>query len=175
MDTSTSVKTRQQTLQGFQFPFDEKVIEALDSFKQKSLDYLQLVKVKECLSQIILFILFKEIDDEKELIQLSHSEENMTPENIQKSLPANAGRYHIYRFKPDFNDESIGKCPHRYVLITHSSSVFLYSVPGHGVKISQRMIYASCKGSVIDAIEKQYEVTFERKVSLRLVFLRRIL
>jgi len=42
--------------------------------------------------------------------------------------------------------------------------VFLYSVPGHGIKIKLRMVYASCKESVIDTIEKKYGITFDRKV-----------
>jgi hypothetical protein len=50
MNTSTSVKSRQQTLQGLRFPFDDKVTEALDSFKQKTVDYLQLVRAKEYVS-----------------------------------------------------------------------------------------------------------------------------
>lgn len=43
--------------------------------------------------------------------------------------------------------------------------VFLYSVPGHGSKIKQRMLYASCKESVIDNIEKKFGIPFEKKVT----------
>jgi len=42
--------------------------------------------------------------------------------------------------------------------------VFLYSVPGHGSKIKQRMVYASCKESVIDNIEKKFAINFDKKV-----------
>ena len=35
-----------QTLTGLTFPFDDQVTEALDSFKQQNLDYLQLVREK---------------------------------------------------------------------------------------------------------------------------------
>lgn len=52
-----------------------------------------------------------------------------------------------------------------------SNLVFLYSVPGHGAKIKQRMVYASCKESVITAIEKQYGITFDRKVNILVSFL----
>lgn len=61
MNTSTSVKTRQQTLQGLRFPFDEKVTEALDSFKQKTLDYLQLVRAKKSVSQMIHLFCFRKL------------------------------------------------------------------------------------------------------------------
>ena len=47
--------------------------------------------------------------------------------------------------------------------------VFLYSVPGHGSKIKQRMLYASCKESVIENLEKKYGISFEKKVSVCLV------
>jgi hypothetical protein len=39
-------------------------------------------------------------------------------------------------------------------------------VPGHGSKIKQRMLYASCKESVIDNIEKKFGISFDKKVKL---------
>ncbi|CAF1002276.1 unnamed protein product [Rotaria sordida] len=132
-----SIDSRHQTLQGLTFPFDENVVEALHLFKKQDVDYVQL-----------------EIDHEQERILLAHSESHATPENIQKCLPNNAGRYHIYRFKHDFRDETL------------SSLFFLYSVPGHGSKIKQRMLYASCKESVIDTIEKKFGISFDRKLEL---------
>ncbi|CAF0906034.1 unnamed protein product [Adineta steineri] len=132
-----SVDSRHQTLQGLMFQFDENVIEALHLFKKQDVDYVQL-----------------EIDHEKERTLLSHSESHVTPEQIQKLLPDNAGRYHIYRFKHDFNNETI------------NSTFFLYSVPGHGSKIKQRMVYASCKESVIDTIEKKFGINFDRKLEV---------
>ncbi len=44
--------------------------------------------------------------------------------------------------------------------------VFLLSIPGHGTKIKQRTVYASCKQSVIDTIEKQYGIIFDRKARI---------
>ena len=44
-------------------------------------------------------------------------------------------------------------------------SVFLYSVPGSGSKIKERMVYASCKESVISNIEEKFGVKIERKVT----------
>ncbi len=48
--------------------------------------------------------------------------------------------------------------------VYHDFLVFLYSVPGHGSKIKQRMLYASCKESVIDNIEKKFGINFDKKV-----------
>ncbi|UJR35849.1 hypothetical protein I4U23_028593 [Adineta vaga] len=132
-----SVDSKHQTLQGLMFPFDENVLEALHLFKNQTVNYIQM-----------------EIDHEKERIFLSHSESTATPEHIRTCLPENAGRYHLYRFTHDFNNETI------------HSTFFLYSVPGHGSKIKQRMVYASCKESVIDTIEKKFGITFDRKLEL---------
>lgn len=132
-----SVDTRHPTLQGLMFPFDENVIEALHLFKKQQVDYIQL-----------------EIDHEKEVILLSHSESHPTPERIQKCLPNQEGRYHVYRFKHEFNNANL------------EPIVFMYSVPGHGAKIRQRMVYASGKESVIDHIEKRFGIHFEKKLEI---------
>ncbi|CAF4546842.1 unnamed protein product [Rotaria sp. Silwood1] len=132
-----SVDSRHQTLQGLTFPLDENVVEALHLFKKENVDYVQL-----------------EIDHEQERVLLAHSESHATPEHIQKCLPNNAGRYHIYRFKHNFHEQTL------------NSLFFLYSVPGHGSKIKQRMLYASCKESVIDTIEKKMGIFFDRKLEL---------
>lgn len=137
VSSDISVDSRNRTLQGLRFPFDENVMEALHLFKKHDVDYVQL-----------------EIDHERERILLSHSEAHATPEHLQKCLPHNEGRYHIYRFKYNFqNDEK-------------SSIFFLYSVPGHGSKIKQRMLYASCKESVIDTVEKRFGLSFDRKLEI---------
>lgn len=132
-----SVDSRHQTLQGLAFPFDENVVEALHLFKRNKVEYIQL-----------------EIDHEKEQILLAHSEAHATPEHIRKSTPESAGRYHIYHFKHEFNGQNV------------ASNVFLYSVPGQGSKIKQRMVYASCKESVIETIEKRFSIHIDKKIEI---------
>lgn len=132
-----SIDSRHQTLQGLMFPFDENVVEALHLLKKGNIDYVQM-----------------EIDHEKERILLSHSQAHATPEKILEVLPEGAGRYHLYRFKHEFNNQTI------------SSMLFLYSVPGYGSKIKQRMVYASCKESVIETIEKKFGIPVERRLEL---------
>ncbi|CAF0938672.1 unnamed protein product [Rotaria sordida] len=131
------INTRQPTLQGLKFPFDENVIEAIHLFKKHHVDYIQF-----------------DIDHEKELILLSHSEAHATPEHIRKHLPDQQGRYHLYRFKHGFNHQNF------------ESILFLYSVPGHRSHVKQRMIYASCKESVIDNIEKKFGIIFDKKLEI---------
>ncbi len=41
------------------------------------------------------------------MILLSHSESQATPEHIQKCLPDQQGRYHVYRFKHEFNQQNL--------------------------------------------------------------------
>ncbi|CAF0782818.1 unnamed protein product [Didymodactylos carnosus] len=132
-----SVDSRHPTLQGLFFPFDENVIEALHLFKKHSVNYIQL-----------------EIDHEKERILLSHSEAHVTPEKIQKCIPNNEGRYHVYRFIHEFNH------------IPCEKVLSIYSVPGYNSAIKQRMVYASCKESVIDHIEKKFGVMFDKKIEI---------
>ncbi|CAF2174953.1 unnamed protein product [Rotaria magnacalcarata] len=132
-----SINTRQPTLQRLKFPFDENVIEAIHLFKKHQVDYIQL-----------------DIDHEKELILLSHSEAHATLEHIGKHLPNHEGRYHLYRFKHLFNHK------------IHDSILFLYSVPGHSSRVKERMIYASCKESVIDNIENKFGLTFDKKLEI---------
>ncbi|CAF0820152.1 unnamed protein product [Rotaria sp. Silwood1] len=132
-----SINTRHATLQGLKFPFDENVIEAIHLFKKHNVDYIQF-----------------DIDLEKELILLSHSEAHATLEHIRKYLPDQQGRYHMYRFKHEFNHKKF------------DSILFLYSVPGHRSQVKQRMVYASCKESVIDNIEKKFGIVFDKKLEI---------
>ncbi|CAF2387793.1 unnamed protein product [Rotaria sp. Silwood2] len=132
-----SISTRHPTLQGLKFPFDENVIEAMHLFKKHQVDYIQF-----------------DIDHEKELILLSHSEAHATPEHIRKHLPDQQGRYHLYRFKHEFDHKKL------------DSILFLYSVPGHRSQVKQRMVYASCKESVIDNIEKKFGIICDKKLEI---------
>ena len=55
----------------------------------------------------------------------------------------------------------------KFVFMSIYFSVFLYSVPGHGSRIKQRMVYASCKESFIDTIEKKFGISIEKKVRIK--------
>ena len=52
-------------------------------------------------------------------------------------------------------------------LYRRPSSVFIYSMPGYSCSIRERMLYSSCKSSVIDVIENQCQLNITKKVSHR--------
>jgi hypothetical protein len=45
MNTDISVASRHKTVHGLMFPFDEKVPESLNAFKEQNIDYIQLVGI----------------------------------------------------------------------------------------------------------------------------------
>lgn len=42
--------------------------------------------------------------------------------------------------------------------------VFIYSMPGYSCSIKERMLYSSCKGPLLDAVEQQMGIEVVRKV-----------
>ena len=45
-------------------------------------------------------------------------------------------------------------------------SVFIYSMPGYSVSIKERMLYSSCKNSVVDVLEKVYSIIINKKIEV---------
>ena len=45
-------------------------------------------------------------------------------------------------------------------------SVFIYSMPGYSVSIKERMLYSSCKNSVVDVLERIYSIPVDKKVEV---------
>ena len=44
--------------------------------------------------------------------------------------------------------------------------VFIYSMPGYSVSIKERMLYSSCKNSVVDVLERIYSIPVDKKVEV---------
>lgn len=47
-------------------------------------------------------------------------------------------------------------------------AVFIYSMPGYSCSIRERMLYSSCKSSVIEVIENQCQLNITKKVGTNL-------
>ena len=47
-----------------------------------------------------------------------------------------------------------------------SITVFIYSMPGYSVSIKERMLYSSCKNSVVDVMERIYSIPIDKKVEV---------
>uniref|UniRef100_A0AAZ3P5P1 Twinfilin-1 n=1 Tax=Oncorhynchus tshawytscha TaxID=74940 RepID=A0AAZ3P5P1_ONCTS len=81
VQTDISVDTKQQTLTGVAFPMQRDAIQALEQFREKKINYVQL-----------------EIDFRNECIKLSST----TPtelKDLPKRIPKDAARYHFFLYK----------------------------------------------------------------------------
>ena len=47
-----------------------------------------------------------------------------------------------------------------------SYPVFIYSMPGYSVSIKERMLYSSCKNSVVEVLERVYSINIDKKVEV---------
>lgn len=135
--TEISVSTRQQTTHGLTFPLTQDLVNAIGCFKQGQLNYLQL-----------------RIDVDKELIYLSSSGD-FSIDQLQREAPVDDAYYHIYRFDHMFDGSNT------------SAIVFVYTMPGSRSSIKARMLYASCKGTLIDELTANYSMTFDKSLELQ--------
>ena len=53
-----------------------------------------------------------------------------------------------------------------FVRVTFIHLVFIYSMPGYSVSIKERMLYSSCKNSVVDVLERIYSIPVDKKVEV---------
>ncbi|XP_044271825.1 twinfilin [Tribolium madens] len=120
--TDISVDSKQQTLSGVAFPLTEAARQAIVDMAQGSYDYLQ----------------FK-INIEEETIHLVTAE-NLSIEKLPSKVPADSGRYHLYKFKHTHEGDYM------------ENIVFIYSMPGYNCPIKERMLYSSCKNPLTDTI-----------------------
>lgn len=58
-----------------------------------------------------------------------------------KKVPNDSARYHLYLFKHTYEGDYM------------EFIIFIYSMPGYSCSIKERMLYSSCKGSLIETIE----------------------
>jgi len=131
-----SVNTKQQTLSSLAFPMEEKALSALNEFIKKGINYVQL-----------------SIDISNESILLKKTGVYEL-EDLASLVPEDEARYHLYRFKHSYQGEAT------------ASTVFIYSMPGYSVSIKERMLYSSCKNSVVEVIENHYNIEIARKMEI---------
>ncbi|RXN19754.1 twinfilin-1 [Labeo rohita] len=81
LQTDIHVDTKQQTLQGVAFPMQREAIHALEQFREKRINYVQL-----------------EIDFPKESIKLSSTAPTEL-KDLPKRIPNDAARYHFFLYK----------------------------------------------------------------------------
>jgi twinfilin-like protein len=130
------VDTRHQTLQGVLFPLTSGALEALENFRDKRLNYVQL-----------------KLDIENELLELA-STSDTDVHTLQKRVPENTARYHLFMY------------PHGHEGDFLESFVFIYSIPGSTCTIKERMLYASCKGPLLAAMERDLGLVMDKRIEI---------
>ncbi|KAJ0069768.1 hypothetical protein NL108_014143, partial [Boleophthalmus pectinirostris] len=133
VQTDVSVDTKQQTLQGVAFPIHQDGVAALEKFRDKKINYLQL-----------------KIDFEQELIKLCSTEPTEL-KDLPSRIPKDAARYHFFNYKHSHEGDYL------------ESTVFIYSMPGYKCSIRERMLYSSCKNPLVDMVENSLKIEIEKK------------
>lgn len=136
VQTDISVDTKQQTLQGVAFPLHRDGVAALERFRDKKINYVQL-----------------KIDFQQELILLCNTEPTEV-KDLPMRIPKDAARYHFFLYKHSHEGDYL------------QSTVFIYSMPGYKCSIKERMLYSSCKNPLVDMVENTLNIEIEKKLEI---------
>jgi len=116
------VNTKQQAAGGISFPPTADAMDKLLLFKGGSINYVQL-----------------ELDIGKEVFHVSDYG-SIQAEDFPSKIPEDHGRFHIFNFRHEFKGNNL------------ESVVFVYSMPGYGAPIKERMMYSSSKNPLLDGV-----------------------
>lgn len=136
VQTDVSVDTKQQTLQGVAFPLHADAVKALEHFRDKKVNYVQL-----------------EVDAEEEIIRLSNTDATEV-KDLPCRIPKESARYHFFLYKHSHEGDYL------------ESTVFIYSMPGYNCSIRERMLYSSCKNPLVDMVENNLQIEIEKKLEI---------
>lgn len=134
--TDISVDSKHQTLQGVAFPIHRTAIAALERFREKEINYVQL-----------------EVNAEKELIQLCSTEPTEL-KDLPARIPKDSPRYHFFLYKHSHEGDYL------------ESTVFIYSMPGYKCSIRDRMLYSSSKNTFVEFVENELQLDIEKKLEI---------
>ncbi|KAM3858792.1 twinfilin-1-like [Diretmus argenteus] len=129
-------KDKQQTMAGVSFPMQKEALQALEKFRTKKINYVQL-----------------EIDFRNESIILSSTASTELKE-LPKRIPKDAARYHFFLYKHSHDGHYL------------ESPVFIYSMPGYTCSIRERMLYSSCKNPLLDTVENNLHIQIAKKMEI---------
>ncbi|XP_041794195.1 twinfilin-1-like [Chelmon rostratus] len=136
VQTDISVDTKQQTLQGVAFPIHKDAVAALERYREKKINYVQL-----------------QVDAEQELIRLCSTEPTEL-KDLPMRIPKDTPRYHFFLYKHSHEGDYL------------ESTVFIYSMPGYKCSIRERMLYSSCKNPLVDMVENKLQIEIEKKLEI---------
>ncbi|XP_065828964.1 twinfilin-1-like [Oscarella lobularis] len=131
-----SASTRQSHLHGVSFPTDDETVHHLEKLRDKKLIYVQL-----------------SIDLGNEKICFVKSDATTTSATLGSHVPDDHSRYHFFRYKHQYEGDDL------------DSVVFVYSSPGYKCSVRERMLYSSCKATVVD-LAKQLDIDVVKAVEI---------
>ncbi|KAG8012801.1 Twinfilin-1 [Nibea albiflora] len=134
--TDIGSETKQQTLQGVAFPLHQDAVAALERYRDKKINYVQL-----------------QVDAEQELIRLCSTEPTEV-KDLPMRIPTDSARYHFFLYKHSHEGDYL------------ESTVFIYSMPGYKCSIRERMLYSSCKNPLVDMVENKLQIEIEKKLEI---------
>ncbi|XP_070686218.1 twinfilin-1a [Pempheris klunzingeri] len=136
VQTDISVDTKHQTLQGVFFPIHKDAVAALERYREKKVNYVQL-----------------QVDPDQEVIRLCNTEPTEL-KDLPMRIPKDSARYHFFLYKHSHEGDYL------------ESTVFIYSMPGYKCSIRERMLYSSCKNPLVDMVENNLQIEIEKKLEI---------
>lgn len=133
--THTSLDAGAVTMKGISFPLTREAEQAVQQFRDGELDYLQL-----------------KIDTSDEIIGCESPLQELSVQQLPSVISKDEQRYHLFRFRYAFEGD------HKENLI------FIYSLCGYKNPIKERMLYSSCKNTLLSALENGHGLQFARKI-----------
>lgn len=131
-----SVDSKHQTMQGVAFPISREAIDKLNELKNGRVNYVQL-----------------KIDMDQERILLGCFD-NTDAQHLSSRIPKDHARYHFFVYKHAHEGDFL------------ESIVFIYSMPGYGCPIKERMLYSSCKSPLLGMIEQNVGLEIVRRIEI---------
>ncbi|XP_059610471.1 twinfilin [Phlebotomus argentipes] len=123
--TDIGNETRQQTLNGINFPVSQAALDAIRDAKRGAYTYLQF-----------------RLDTAQEEIHLVKAA-SVDAAALAQMIPKDEARYHLFLYKHTHEGDYL------------ESFVFIYSMPGYACSVKDRMMYSSCKAPFVATIAGQ--------------------
>lgn len=132
--TLHGASTKHKTSKSIEFPLTEEARSAVESYKNGSVTHVELS------------VMVKEEQINK------FTTNTIGATELSGALSSDRAGYHLFNYS------------HRYENQDVVSHVFIYFMPGYSVPIKERMLYSSCKSSLLSALQQDFGLKFDRKL-----------
>jgi len=127
-------QTRQQASGRLEFPLTDDALNDVEHYKAKQVNHIEL-----------------RVDTNSEQIYSAGSS-NISADELSKRLKEGNAGYHVFYFK------------HEHEGTTFDTNLFIYFMPGYSVPIKERMLFSSCKNTLISYLETSMGLRFDKKL-----------